>query len=51
VLISGVPVRLLVHGTRTETPEINTGSYANEPEEARENPFRDRGAVPVKSPS
>jgi hypothetical protein len=44
-----VPVRLLLHGVRTDKPpEIVTGSYANEPEEAAKNPFRDRGAVPVK---
>jgi len=44
-----VPVRLLLHGARTTSPpEIVTGSYANDPEEAIKNPFRDRGAAPVK---
>lgn len=46
-----VPVRMLVHGVRTAQPEIVTGSYANDPEEARENPWRDRGATPVKESS
>ena len=44
-----VPVRVLVHGVRvTAAPEIVTGTYANDPEEALKNPFRDRGVAPVK---
>jgi hypothetical protein len=45
-----VPVRLLVHGARTTPPpEIATGSYANDPEEAIKKSRSGRGA-PAEMP-
>jgi hypothetical protein len=42
------PVRVLINGARTAAPDVISGTYANDPEEARHNPWRDRGAAPVK---
>lgn len=45
-----VPVRVLFEGSRehAEAPYLVTGTYANDPDEARKNDYRAQGAVPVK---
>lgn len=46
-----VPVRILFEGSREHaaSPDVVSGTYANNPDEARQNDYRAQGAVPVKS--
>lgn len=45
-----VAVRVLFEGSRAHAaaPEVVSGTYANNPDEARKNDYRAQGAVPVK---
>jgi hypothetical protein len=48
-----VPVRVLFEGSRehADPPYVVSGTYANDPDEARQNAYRAQGAVPVKGPA